>query len=122
MKLTEVYQRPDWLRVKLPIGKRYEAVRNIVDKYKLHTICTSGNCPNMGECWGSNNSQINPTFLINNVTIQAGHTQTMALTVMQWEMGYSIKSIVVRKLLTANIPSTIDRSTHIEVPVNPVLW
>ena len=45
-------KKPDWLRVKLPVGKEYTQVRSIVDQYKLHTICTSGNCPNMGECWG----------------------------------------------------------------------
>lgn len=45
-------KKPDWLRVKLPVGKEYTKVRTIVDQYKLHTICTSGNCPNMGECWG----------------------------------------------------------------------
>ena len=45
-------KKPDWLRVKLPVGKEYTKVRSIVDQYKLHTICTSGNCPNMGECWG----------------------------------------------------------------------
>ncbi|MCT4696809.1 MAG: lipoyl synthase [Candidatus Cardinium sp.] len=53
-------QRPDWLRVKLPIGKHYRAVRAIVDQHKLHTICTSGNCPNMGECWGAGTA----TFMI----------------------------------------------------------
>ncbi|MCX8473377.1 MAG: lipoyl synthase [Sediminibacterium sp.] len=45
-------KKPDWLRVKLPIGKEYQHVRKLVDTYKLHTICESGNCPNMGECWG----------------------------------------------------------------------
>lgn len=53
-------QRPDWLRVKLPIGKQYRTVRDIVDRHKLHTICTSGNCPNMGECWGAGTA----TFMI----------------------------------------------------------
>ncbi|AWN82280.1 lipoyl synthase [Candidatus Cardinium hertigii] len=53
-------QRPSWLKVKLPIGKRYAAVRSLVDKYRLHTICTSGNCPNMGECWGAGTA----TFMI----------------------------------------------------------
>jgi lipoyl synthase len=52
--------RPDWLRVKLPIGEDYKKVRNIVDNYKLHTICQSGNCPNMGECWGAGTA----TFMI----------------------------------------------------------
>lgn len=43
--------KPKWLRVKLPTGKKYTDLRGIVDKYKLNTICTSGSCPNMGECW-----------------------------------------------------------------------
>lgn len=43
--------KPKWLRVKLPTGKKYTDLRNLVDKYDLHTICTSGSCPNMGECW-----------------------------------------------------------------------
>jgi len=43
--------KPKWLRVKLPVGKKYTELRGIVDKYKLNTICTSGSCPNMGECW-----------------------------------------------------------------------
>src|SRR5678810_149345 len=45
--------KPDWLRVKLPIGESYKHVRSLVDTHKLHTICESGNCPNMGECWGA---------------------------------------------------------------------
>jgi lipoic acid synthetase len=53
-------KKPDWLRVKLPIGEDYRNVRSIVDKYKLHTICQSGNCPNMGECWGAGTA----TFMI----------------------------------------------------------
>ena len=44
--------KPKWLRVKLPTGKKYTELRGLVDKYNLHTICTSGSCPNMGECWG----------------------------------------------------------------------
>lgn len=44
-------QKPKWLRVKLPVGKKYTELRGLVDKYKLNTICTSGSCPNMGECW-----------------------------------------------------------------------
>jgi lipoic acid synthetase len=53
-------RKPDWLRVKLPIGKEYAQVRQLVDQYKLHTICESGNCPNMGECWGAGTA----TFMI----------------------------------------------------------
>ena len=53
-------KKPDWLRVKLPIGESYKHVRNLVDNHKLHTICESGNCPNMGECWGAGTA----TFMI----------------------------------------------------------
>jgi lipoyl synthase len=53
-------RKPDWLRVKLPVGKEYANVRKIVDQHKLHTICESGNCPNMGECWGAGTA----TFMI----------------------------------------------------------
>jgi len=52
--------KPDWLRVKLPVGQEYAKVRKIVDENKLHTICESGNCPNMGECWGAGTA----TFMI----------------------------------------------------------
>ena len=52
--------KPDWLRVKLPTGEGYLKVRNIVSKHRLHTICESGNCPNMGECWGAGTA----TFMI----------------------------------------------------------
>ena len=44
-------QKPKWIRVKLPTGKNYRELRNLVDKYKLNTICQSGSCPNMGECY-----------------------------------------------------------------------
>lgn len=57
---SKPFRKPDWLRVKLPIGKEYARVRKLVDNHKLHTICESGNCPNMGECWGAGTA----TFLI----------------------------------------------------------
>jgi len=53
-------RKPEWLRVKLPYGEEYRKVRRLVDEYKLHTICQSGNCPNMGECWGAGTA----TFMI----------------------------------------------------------
>jgi len=54
------YKKPEWLKVKLPLGENYLKVRQIVDTHKLHTICQSGNCPNMGECWGAGTA----TFMI----------------------------------------------------------
>ena len=53
-------RKPKWLRVKLPTGDNYRQVRGLVDQYKLHTICESGHCPNMGECWGEGTA----TFMI----------------------------------------------------------
>jgi lipoic acid synthetase len=53
-------QKPKWIRVKLPTGKNYRELRTLVDKYQLNTICQSGSCPNMGECWGERTA----TFMI----------------------------------------------------------
>lgn len=58
--ISERPSKPKWLRVKLPIGEEYRHVRKLVDTHKLHTICESGNCPNMGECWGEGTA----TFMI----------------------------------------------------------
>ena len=55
-----IQKKPKWLRVKLPTGKKYKHVRKLVSDNKLHTICESGNCPNMGECWGEGTA----TFMI----------------------------------------------------------
>ena len=60
MNPLEKPKKPKWLRVKLPTGETYKEVRNIVSEHKLHTICESGNCPNMGECWGAGTA----TFMI----------------------------------------------------------
>ena len=57
---SERIRKPKWLKVKLPTGENYRNVRQIVDDHKLHTICESGNCPNMGECWGEGTA----TFMI----------------------------------------------------------
>jgi len=59
-KTTERPKKPEWLKVKLPIGEEYRKVRSLVSDHKLHTICESGNCPNMGECWGAGTA----TFMI----------------------------------------------------------
>ena len=56
----KIAKKPKWIRVKLPTGKKYTELRTLVDKYKLNTICSSGSCPNMGECWGEGTA----TFMI----------------------------------------------------------
>lgn len=53
-------QKPNWLKIKLPSGVNYKRVKDIVQKHHLHTICTSGKCPNMGECWNNGTA----TFMI----------------------------------------------------------
>lgn len=60
MESTLRIKKPHWLRVKLPTGENYKKVRGLVDQHKLHTICESGSCPNMGECWGEGTA----TFMI----------------------------------------------------------
>ena len=60
LEIQKPTPKPKWIRVKLPTGKKYTELRGVVEKYKLHTICTSGSCPNMGECWGEGTA----TFMI----------------------------------------------------------
>ena len=59
-KEKQFTKKPSWLKVKLPTGENYKNLRKIVSEHELHTICTSGNCPNMGECWGAGTA----TFMI----------------------------------------------------------
>jgi lipoic acid synthetase len=60
VEISTPNKKPSWLKVKLPTGENYTRVRGLVDEHKLHTICQSGNCPNMGECWGAGTA----TFMI----------------------------------------------------------
>ena len=60
MNKKKILRKPAWLKIKLPEGKKYAKVKDIVGKHALHTICQSGNCPNMGECWGEGTA----TFMI----------------------------------------------------------
>lgn len=59
-KREQPQRKPKWLRVKIPTGETFKKVRDIVSEHKLHTICQSGHCPNMGECWGAGTA----TFMI----------------------------------------------------------
>ena len=60
MSILEIDRKPKWLKVKLPTGQAYKNIRGITKSHNLHTICESGNCPNMGECWGAGTA----TFMI----------------------------------------------------------
>jgi lipoic acid synthetase len=102
-------KKPEWLRVKLPIGKTYTNLRNVVDKYKLNTICTSGSCPNMGECWTEGTA----TFMIlgNTCTRSCGFcgVATGKPNPVDWEEPDKVaQSIKIMKIKHAVITS-VDR-------------
>ena len=101
--------KPKWLRVKLPTGKKYTELRSLVDKYDLHTICTSGSCPNMGECW----SEGTATFMIlgNVCTRSCGFcgVKTGRPDTLDWEEPEKVaRSIKLMKIKHAEITS-VDR-------------
>ena len=107
--ITARIKKPEWLRVKLPIGKKYTDLRGLVDKYKLNTICTSGSCPNMGECWGEGTA----TFMIlgNICTRSCGFcgVQTGKPDDVEWDEPEKVaRSIHLMKIKHAVITS-VDR-------------
>ncbi len=107
--LPNKIQKPAWLRVKLPVGKKYTDLRNLVDRYKLNTICTSGSCPNMGECWTEGTA----TFMIlgNICTRSCGFcgVKTGRPETVDWEEPEKVaRSIKLMKIKHAVITS-VDR-------------
>lgn len=101
--------KPKWLKVKLPIGQKYTELRGLVDKYKLNTICTSGSCPNMGECWGEGTA----TFMIlgNICTRSCGFcgVKTGRPETVDWDEPEKVaRSIKIMKIKHAVITS-VDR-------------
>ena len=102
-------RKPKWLRVKLPTGENYKHVRSLVDQYKLHTICESGHCPNMGECWGEGTA----TFMIlgNICTRSCGfcNVATGRPLPVDWDEPYRVgRSIKLMKVKHAVLTS-VDR-------------
>jgi lipoic acid synthetase len=107
--ITPRIKKPDWLRVKLPVGKKYTDLRALVDKYQLNTICTSGSCPNMGECWGEGTA----TFMIlgNTCTRSCGFcgVKTGKPETVEWDEPEKVaRSIYLMKIKHAVITS-VDR-------------
>ena len=99
--------KPKWLKVKLPVGKKYTELRGLVDKYKLNTICSSGSCPNMGECWGEGTA----TFMILGITctrscgfcgVKTGRPETV-----DWDepekVGRSIKIMKIKHAVLTSV-------------------
>ena len=100
-------RKPKWLKVKLPVGKKYTELRSLVDKYKLNTICTSGSCPNMGECWGEGTA----TFMIlgNTCTRSCGFcgVKTGRPETVDWDepekVGRSIKIMNIKHAVLTSV-------------------
>ncbi len=59
-ELKDRQRLPEWMKMKMPKGESYSKVKNLVNSHGLHTICSSGNCPNIGECWNRGTA----TFMI----------------------------------------------------------
>lgn len=59
-KKINTRRKPDWLKIRLPMSSSFSEVKSIIREHQLHTICTSGDCPNMGECWDAGTA----TFMI----------------------------------------------------------
>jgi len=102
-----VQKKPKWIRVKLPTGKKYTELRGLVDRYKLNTICTSGSCPNMGECWAEGTA----TFMIlgNICTRSCGFcgVQTGRPGAVDWEepekVAQSIKTMQIKHAVLTSV-------------------
>lgn len=102
-------KKPDWLRVKLPVGKKYTELRGVVDKYKLNTICTSGSCPNMGECWTEGTA----TFMIlgNICTRSCGFcgVQTGRPDMVDWEEPEKVAQSIKLMNIKHAVITSVDR-------------
>lgn len=102
-----VQKKPNWIRVKLPTGKKYTELRGLVDRYNLNTICTSGSCPNMGECWAEGTA----TFMIlgNICTRSCGFcgVQTGRPGAVDWEepekVAQSIKTMKIKHAVLTSV-------------------
>jgi len=113
-------KKPNWIRVKLPVGKKYSNLRLLVDKYKLNTICSSGSCPNMGECWGEGTA----TFMIlgNICTRSCGFcgVKTGRPDSVDWEEPEKVaKSIQIMNIKHAVITS-VDRDDLTDM--GSIIW
>ncbi len=119
-KIKLKQRKPEWLKVKLPTGKKYTSLRKIVGDYQLNTICTSGSCPNMGECWTEGTA----TFMIlgNICTRSCGFcgVQTGRPNAVDWSEPDKIaRSIKLMKIKHAVITS-VDRDDLADM--GSIIW
>ena len=117
---TEKQAKPQWLRVKLPTGKKYTELRSLVDKYQLNTICTSGSCPNMGECWGHGTA----TFMIlgNICTRSCGFcgVKTGRPDSLDWEEPEKVARSIKLMNITHAVITSVDRDDLKDM--GSILW
>lgn len=108
-EITHDNPKPKWLRVKLPTGKKYTKLRKVVDKYQLNTICQSGRCPNMGECWGEGVA----TFMIlgNICTRSCGFcaVKTGRPETVDWEEPEKVARSIKRMEIQHAVITSVDR-------------
>jgi lipoic acid synthetase len=101
--------KPKWIRVKLPTGKKYNDLRTLVDKYKLNTICASGSCPNMGECWAEGTA----TFMIlgNICTRSCGFcgVKTGRPSQVDWEEPEKVAQSIKKMQIKHAVITSVDR-------------
>ena len=101
--------KPKWLRVKLPTGQKYRELRGLVDKYQLNTICQSGSCPNMGECWGEGTA----TFMIlgNVCTRSCGFcgVKTGRPNAVDWAEPEKVANSIKRMQIKHAVLTSVDR-------------
>lgn len=112
--------KPKWIRVKLPTGKKYTELRGLVDKYSLNTICTSGSCPNMGECWGEGTA----TFMIlgNICTRSCGFcgVKTGRPDSLDWEEPEKVARSIKLMNITHAVITSVDRDDLKDM--GSILW
>lgn len=102
-------KKPSWLRVRLPTGEKYRKIRQIVDENNLNTICQSGNCPNMGECWGEGTA----TFMIlgNTCTRSCGFcaVNTGRPDPVDWEEPQRVAEAIQKMGVKHAVLTSVDR-------------
>lgn len=102
-------RKPEWLKISIGANERYTETKRIVESHCLHTICSSGRCPNMGECWGKGTATFMIAGDICTRSCKFCNTQTgRPLPLDRDEPAHVAESIALMKLSHAVITS-VDR-------------
>ncbi|MEJ2593547.1 MAG: lipoyl synthase [bacterium] len=104
-----ILRKPDWLKIKVPKGKQYISVKDIIAEHKLHTICVSGHCPNMHECWGRGTATL---MILGNICTRACgfcNVKTGRPLPADWEEPYRVAESVKLMKLKHCVLTSVDR-------------